>query len=161
MKKLKGVAAVGPIPHSVGFEDPRSRFRFQSLLQDHQDLVQETDAIKKRMQTMEQRKLALLAEVRFLRWRFEYLTKDNSLRCKYLQNPSKVKSRDSKIGSKQIAKKRNYAVDEASPGFKYNKKPQIANGKKAVLQKWEPQFIEKGTTGKMGVQENFTGSRFG
>lgn len=40
MKKLKGVAAVQASPYPVAFEDPRTRVKFQSLLQDYQDLQQ-------------------------------------------------------------------------------------------------------------------------
>ncbi|KAK4765157.1 hypothetical protein SAY86_026247 [Trapa natans] len=161
MKRFKGVATGEPFPYSVGFEDPRARFRFQSLLQDYQDLEQERNALKKKKQIMEQRKLTLLAEVRFLRRRFEYLTRDSSFHLKHLQNPTKGKSRDSKIQSKQTVKKINYAVKEASPqpivtGFKSNKKTRIVNGKKSVLQNSEPQFIKKPATGKMKAHKNFS-----
>lgn len=63
--------------------------------------------------------------------------------------------------TQQIVKKRNYAVKEAShqpigTGFKSNKKSRIGNGKKAVLQIPKPEFIEKATSGKLKVYENFS-----
>ncbi|URE37118.1 cytochrome c oxidase copper chaperone [Musa troglodytarum] len=47
--------------------DVRQRFKYQSLLQDHMELLEETEAKKKKLQKARQKKLQLLAEVRFLR----------------------------------------------------------------------------------------------
>ncbi|URE37113.1 cytochrome c oxidase copper chaperone, partial [Musa troglodytarum] len=46
--------------------DVRQRFKYQSLLQDHMELLEETEAKKKKLQKARQKKLQLLAEVSLL-----------------------------------------------------------------------------------------------
>lgn len=75
-KKLKGVSS-GSNPYSA-YEDARTKMRHQSLMQDYQELREETDAMKNKLQLMKQKKLTLLAEVRFLRQRYNYLMNNHS-----------------------------------------------------------------------------------
>ncbi|XP_074573097.1 uncharacterized protein LOC141829507 [Curcuma longa] len=59
-------------------EEAKAKFRHQSLLQDYGDLVKETEAKRMKLQTANQKKLKLLAEVKFLQKRYKSL----------MQNPS-------------------------------------------------------------------------
>lgn len=78
MKKMKGVA-LPPLPPHVEyppyalFEDQRNRFKHQSLLQDYEELQKETDTMKQKLHMMKERKSMLLAEVRFLKRRHDFL----------------------------------------------------------------------------------------
>ncbi|PKI52361.1 hypothetical protein CRG98_027287 [Punica granatum] len=145
-----------PSSNPTAFEDPRARFKFQILLQDYQDLEKETDAMKKKMQMMKQRKMTLLAEVRFLKRRFEFLTKNNSLHLKQSQNPVKGKPRISEMQSKQIAKKRNYPTKGAVTGFESNKKSRIGNTKKAASEIPKPRLTQKPAKGKGMAYREFS-----
>ncbi|THU52125.1 hypothetical protein C4D60_Mb10t00710 [Musa balbisiana] len=55
-------------------DDVRQRFKYQSLLQDHMELLEETEAKKKKLQEARQKRLQLLTEVRFLRRKQESLS---------------------------------------------------------------------------------------
>ncbi|XP_039018324.1 uncharacterized protein LOC120149666 [Hibiscus syriacus] len=78
MKKMNVVAAsVGYSPYAM-YEDQRTRFKHQSLMQDFQDLHKETDAMRKKLQMLKERKSTLLAEVRFLRRRHKFLMQNRS-----------------------------------------------------------------------------------
>ncbi|XP_009381572.2 uncharacterized protein LOC135594710 isoform X1 [Musa acuminata AAA Group] len=55
-------------------DDVRQRFKYRSLLQDHMELLEETEAKKKKLQETRQKKLQLLTEVRFLRRKQESLS---------------------------------------------------------------------------------------
>ncbi|CAD5184282.1 unnamed protein product [Musa acuminata subsp. malaccensis] len=61
-------------------EDARARLRYQYLLQDYDDLLKETEEKKKNLQKAKQKKLRLLAEVKFLLGRYQSL----------LENPSQT-----------------------------------------------------------------------
>ncbi|CAK9329745.1 unnamed protein product [Citrullus colocynthis] len=74
MKKMKGVVSQYP----PVYDDSKARFKHQSLLQDYQDLEKETGTVKRKLQMMKQKKMTLIAEVRFLRKRYEYLMKNQS-----------------------------------------------------------------------------------
>ncbi|XP_020229259.1 uncharacterized protein LOC109810249 [Cajanus cajan] len=73
MKKMKGVLSMEP-PYEA-YQDQRTRFRHQSLLQDYQDLHKETEAMRRKLQATKQNKLMLEDEVSFLRQRYKYLLK--------------------------------------------------------------------------------------
>ncbi|XVE71150.1 hypothetical protein DITRI_Ditri10aG0127400 [Diplodiscus trichospermus] len=81
MKKMKGVAAAVNVMEyspSAAYEDQRTRFKHQSLMQDFEDLHKETEAMRKKLQMMKERKLTLLAEVRFLKRRHKFLMQNQS-----------------------------------------------------------------------------------
>ncbi|CAN0912228.1 hypothetical protein LINGRAPRIM_LOCUS788 [Linum grandiflorum] len=69
MKKMKGFSVT-----ASGYEDPRIRFKHESLMQDYDQLFKETEDKRKRLEVMKQKKLTLMAEVSFLRRRFKQLT---------------------------------------------------------------------------------------
>ncbi|CAA7046359.1 unnamed protein product [Microthlaspi erraticum] len=58
------------------FEDPKVRLRHHSLKQDYQELHMNTEATRKKLQIMRERKATLMAEVRFLRRRYRHLRQD-------------------------------------------------------------------------------------
>ncbi|MBA0575160.1 hypothetical protein Golob_027749 [Gossypium lobatum] len=79
MKKMKGVAAsVEYSPYPI-YEDQRNRFKHHSLMQDFDDLFKETEAMRKRLQVLKDKKLTLLAEVRFLKRRHKFLMQNRTL----------------------------------------------------------------------------------
>ncbi|CAH8358723.1 unnamed protein product [Eruca vesicaria subsp. sativa] len=55
------------------FEDPKVRFRHLSLMQDYQELHMDTESMRKKLQTLRERKATIMAEVRFLRRRYKHL----------------------------------------------------------------------------------------
>ncbi|XP_008795205.1 uncharacterized protein LOC103711015 isoform X2 [Phoenix dactylifera] len=57
-------------------EEARARYRHQSLLQDYEELLKETEAKEKQLQKVNQKKLKLLAEVKFLQKRYKCLLKN-------------------------------------------------------------------------------------
>jgi len=57
--------------------------RFRSLWRDYNDLVQETEAKKKKLVSANRTKLALLAEVKFLRRKYGSFVKSNSQKTRY------------------------------------------------------------------------------
>ncbi|CAL9112205.1 unnamed protein product [Musa textilis] len=59
-------------------EEARARFRHQSLLQDYEDLLKETEAKRKKLQKANEKKLRLLAEVKFLRRKYKCLSSNPS-----------------------------------------------------------------------------------
>ncbi|KAB2019471.1 hypothetical protein ERO13_D08G273700v2 [Gossypium hirsutum] len=78
MKKMKGVAAsVEYSPYPI-YEDQRNRFKHHSLMQDFDDLFKETEAMRKRLQVLKDKKLTLLAEVRFLKRRHKFLMQNRT-----------------------------------------------------------------------------------
>ncbi|RLN35310.1 uncharacterized protein C2845_PM03G34840 [Panicum miliaceum] len=76
--KKKRPAAAAHAERDAGAGD-----RFRSLWRDYNDLVQETEAKKKRLMSANQTKLALLAEVKFLRRKYESFVKGNSQKTHY------------------------------------------------------------------------------
>lgn len=76
MKKMKGVSLDSSVYGVVEQEEVRMRFKHQSLLQDFAELEKETELMKKRLQKANRKKLTLLAEVKFLRRRYEFLIKN-------------------------------------------------------------------------------------
>ncbi|KAE8688121.1 Detected protein of unknown function [Hibiscus syriacus] len=78
MKKM--IAVAGSLEYSpyAMYEDQRTRFKHQSLMQDFQDLHKETEAMRKKLQMLKERKSTLLAEVRFLKKRHKFLMQTRS-----------------------------------------------------------------------------------
>ncbi|XVE53638.1 hypothetical protein DITRI_Ditri03aG0019000 [Diplodiscus trichospermus] len=78
MRKMKGVAAsIEYSPYSM-YEDQRTRFKHQSLMQDFEDLLKETETMRTKLQMLKEKKLTLLAEVRFLKRRYKFLKQNQS-----------------------------------------------------------------------------------
>ncbi|CAI9098803.1 OLC1v1035511C2 [Oldenlandia corymbosa var. corymbosa] len=77
-KKMKKVAVL-EAPQLPVYEDAKTRMKHQALLQDYQDLQKEVNDIKNKLDSAKDRKLRLLAEVRFLRRRHKHLIEMKSL----------------------------------------------------------------------------------
>jgi len=77
-KKRPAAAAAAHAERDAGAGD-----RFRSLWRDYNDLVQETEAKKKKLVSANRTKLALLAEVKFLRRKYGSFVKSNSQKTRY------------------------------------------------------------------------------
>ncbi|KAE8668547.1 hypothetical protein F3Y22_tig00112293pilonHSYRG00145 [Hibiscus syriacus] len=104
MNKMKGVVAAIEYSPCAMYVDQRMRFKHQSLLQDFEDLHMETDAMRKKLQKMKERRLTLSAEVRFLR-RHKFLMQNRSSSIEaswnFVQPPNTV------VRSKSNVKEKN------------------------------------------------------
>ncbi|KAI0504732.1 hypothetical protein KFK09_015685 [Dendrobium nobile] len=121
MMKRKIRVSVDPGPSSsflVGEED-RARFKHQCLLQDYQELLKETEGKKERLNKALQRKLKLLAEVKFLSKKYQSFSNIPGVSAK----PGRVKRQSCKevnqpyhpvIGTKPPLKERNLKSKEVS-----------------------------------------------
>ncbi|XP_047049364.1 uncharacterized protein LOC124654401 isoform X2 [Lolium rigidum] len=78
-KTKRAPAAAPPPPPESG----RGRDRFEALWHDYHDLLQETEAKKRRLERMHRRKLGLLAEVKFLRKKFSSFVNDDPQQTQY------------------------------------------------------------------------------
>ncbi|MQM07224.1 hypothetical protein Taro_040060 [Colocasia esculenta] len=67
-----------PPPYQMGGEDPRAWFKLQNLMQDYEELLKDAAAKRKRLQIARQKVGNLTDEVKFLRRRRKYLTKNAS-----------------------------------------------------------------------------------
>ncbi|EOA14502.1 hypothetical protein CARUB_v10027722mg [Capsella rubella] len=76
------------------FKDPKVRLRHHCLMQDYQELHMETEAMRKRLETIRKRKATLMAEVGFLRRRYRHLRQEQP------QDIRKVRGRSN--GGKKI-----------------------------------------------------------
>ncbi|KAG2310827.1 hypothetical protein Bca4012_025333 [Brassica carinata] len=84
--------------NSNPFEDQKVRFRHHSLMQDYQELHMDTEAMRKKLQTMQERKATLMAEVRFLRRRYIHLRQESQ---PAMQPPDVKKGRGRSNGVKK------------------------------------------------------------
>nr|CAD1825626.1 unnamed protein product [Ananas comosus var. bracteatus] len=86
MKRVARRVSMESFPSSSSYpvgEDVRERFKFQSLLQDYEELVKEAEAKKMKLQKTKQKKLRLLAEIKFLRRKYKSLIENRSQRAQY------------------------------------------------------------------------------
>lgn len=79
--KTKRAPAAAPPPPAE--REARGRDRFEALWHDYHDLLQETEAKKRRLERMHRRKLGLLAEVKFLRKKFSSFVNDDPQQTQY------------------------------------------------------------------------------
>ncbi|KAK8582012.1 hypothetical protein V6N13_145000 [Hibiscus sabdariffa] len=81
MMKMKGLAVAAPAveysPYDM-YEGQRARFRYQSHMEDFEDLHKETESMRKKLQMMKEQRLTLLAEVKFLKRRQKFLMQNQS-----------------------------------------------------------------------------------
>ncbi|RDY11995.1 hypothetical protein CR513_03230, partial [Mucuna pruriens] len=132
---MKGALSVESPPYAV-YEDQRARLRHQSLLQDYEDLQEETNAMRMRLQAVKQKKLILSAEVRFLRRRYRYLIQNPSPKPKPKQDISHQQKL--KVQATLIPKSKKYSRKESTlrpPTTHLNPKERISNGVETTVQK--------------------------
>ncbi|KAJ0266837.1 hypothetical protein HA466_0007650 [Hirschfeldia incana] len=84
-------------------EDPKVRLRHHSLMQDYQELHMDTEAIRKKLQIMRERKATLVAEVRFLRRRYKHLRQDQPVMQPTVANKGRVRSNGAKKSKTQVS----------------------------------------------------------
>ncbi|GMJ15830.1 INO80-BINDING PROTEIN 2B [Hibiscus trionum] len=96
---------------SVVDQETRARLKHQTLLQEFLDLQKEFVSRKKKLQAMNQKRDALLAEVRFLRQRYSYLSMIKSQEYEQQQQDS-VQSQNPHLRSK-MAKPKSLVINEA------------------------------------------------
>ncbi|CAL0307063.1 unnamed protein product [Lupinus luteus] len=136
MKKMKGVALSMEPSYDV-YQDQRARLRYQSLLQDYEDLHKETEAMRRKLQATKQKRLILSDEVRFLRQRYKYLLENPSPKPQPRQEVPKPQKL--KIQASYTSKGRNYKRKESTLRV-HNTSPlkpkeMISNGAKVALQR--------------------------
>ncbi|GKV03290.1 hypothetical protein SLEP1_g15620 [Rubroshorea leprosula] len=146
MMKVKGVASVAvPMEFSpyVMYEEQRNRFKHQSLLQDFAELQKETETSRKKLHMMKERKLTLLAEVRFLKRRYHFLMENKS--SNPLMERNLVQQKNLGIRSKSIVKgksngRKQPATKRMVPILDSNQKGKTYHEKEATLQYPPPLF---------------------
>ncbi|XP_026412371.1 uncharacterized protein LOC113308103 [Papaver somniferum] len=122
-RKMKGVSVESSSSPFSYDEESRNMFnKHQSLIQDFNELQKETDAMKKKLHKDKQRKLTLLAEVRFLRRRYKFLMRSQS------PNTPRI-DRDLIRSQAPVSHKESYRMPKPSPVLDLN---QISNGEDDV-----------------------------
>ncbi|KAK8654878.1 hypothetical protein V6N13_107474 [Hibiscus sabdariffa] len=136
MKKMKGVvAAMEYSPYGV-YEDQRMRFRHQSLMQDFEDLHKETEAVRKRLQMAKERKLTLLAEVRFLRRRHAFLMQNrssNTVSGRNFEQPQNAVVRSESNVKVKKSTGKEHGLRRLATGFDLNRKGKTCNEKETAF----------------------------
>jgi hypothetical protein len=138
-KKMKGVALDSSVYGQ--FEVSKAKFKHQTLIQDYQELHEEVDAMKNKLETMKLRKLTLLAEVRFLRRRYKYLLNNNKA-VKPSQGQELVQKKFFETQGRRTTKDKNYSRKDASrkvaPVVAVNKKEKISLAKEYARRNLSP-----------------------
>ncbi|XAR66746.1 hypothetical protein NMG60_11013070 [Bertholletia excelsa] len=117
------------------FEDARARFKYQTLMQDYQELHKEVQATRSKLEAMKQRKLTLLAETRFLRHRYKHLLKNKAAppqkRGTFLQK---------NIGTGKTYYIKEAKVRNAATAYNLNQKERFFTAKESVHRNSSPIF---------------------
>ncbi|KAK7304150.1 hypothetical protein RJT34_15229 [Clitoria ternatea] len=133
---MKGIVSVGSPPYAV-YEDQKIRLRRQGLLLDYEDLQEETNAMRMKLQAAKKKRLMLSAEIRFLRQRYRYLMQNPSPKPQPKQDISQLQK--FKHQATIIPKRRKYNRKESNlqPPFAshLNSKERISNGIETSLHK--------------------------
>lgn len=102
MKRARRVPLLESSPSSSSYmaagEEARARFKYQGLLQDYEELVKETEATNRKLQQTKEKKLRLLAEVKFLRRKYKSLS-DNPSQV----TPCRLKKQSRKMPSTSVS----------------------------------------------------------
>ncbi|KAK2992952.1 hypothetical protein RJ640_007334 [Escallonia rubra] len=139
-KKMKGV--VFDSSSYGGYEDVKARFKHQTLMQEYQELQKEVNAKRNKLDNGKQRKLTLLAEVRFLRRRYKYLKNKSGLpREQELVQPRNVEIQRKNNTKVRIHDKKKELTRRNLPLIsKVNQKGQVYVGKEDAPQTSMPKF---------------------
>lgn len=140
-KKSKGVVLDSTAPYGIGvYEDAKARLKYQTLMQDYEELQKEADVMKSKLEASKQRKLMLAAEVRFLRKRREYLVKTKTTNSFKEQSPveapgllkrAKITKEQALIGKEASLKKKLAPLSDGFPVSDQPRKKKIYGGKEA------------------------------
>ncbi|XP_043696393.1 uncharacterized protein LOC122646848 [Telopea speciosissima] len=110
LKKMKRVA-MDSSPSYMVEEDARARFKHQSLMQDYQELLKDTEALNSQLQRTKQKRSTLKAEVRFLRRRYKHLVAVQTPSTQAEPDPPRLVNPE--IRGEPLSEKRNYRSKEA------------------------------------------------
>ncbi|KAL1553812.1 hypothetical protein AAHA92_14439 [Salvia divinorum] len=157
--KIKGGFLDPTTPYGLAArEDVRAKHKYQTLKQDYHDLQKEVGIMRSRVEVGKQSKMALAAEVRFLRKRFSYLvkmkTKNSPQKEKLGQSPNlqKQTKQTERLRRKEATlpilppipevrlKKKQYVIKEVglfgtSPVGKHHRKMLMLDGGKESTQR--------------------------
>lgn len=108
-KKMKQAALVTSPAYACSYEDynyNKISSKHQVLLQEYHDLLKDADNMKNKLVNAKQRKLVLLAEVRFLRKRHKYLLKTRALNLPQeqhitIENQPKLSKKESALHKRE------------------------------------------------------------
>ncbi|XP_039018069.1 uncharacterized protein LOC120149307 [Hibiscus syriacus] len=141
MKKM--IAVAGSLEYSpyAMYEDQRTRFKHQSLMQDFQDLHKETEAMRKKLQMLKERKSTLLAEVRFLKKRHKFLMQtrsSNALAERFFALPQSmvIRSKPNMKGKRSTGKE--HSLRHLATGFGLNQRGKTCSEKETLLTRPSP-----------------------
>ncbi|XP_043707754.1 uncharacterized protein LOC122657059 [Telopea speciosissima] len=141
LKRMKRVA-MDSSPSYMVDEEARTRFKHQSLMQDYQDLLKDTETLKSQLQRSKQNRSVLRAEVRFLRRRYKHLVAVQSPSTPTEPDPPRLMNPE--IRGEPHAEKRSYREKEAPltnhSVFDLN---QVSRGEDDEFQVLEPVRMEK------------------
>ncbi|KAJ6698651.1 hypothetical protein OIU79_012030 [Salix purpurea] len=132
-----------PPSHAIMYEDQRIMFKHQSLMQDYDELYKETEAKKRKLQMMRQKKLTLMAEVRFLRRRYKYLTQNKSQKPPMKQNlvqPQNLVAANKKLKKEKNSSGNNGSLGLPVPRFDLNQKGKVYIDRETTLRNPAPIF---------------------
>ncbi|KAK7304824.1 hypothetical protein VNO77_42714 [Canavalia gladiata] len=153
---MKGVVSVeSPPPYAAVYENQRTKLRHQSLLQDYEDLQEETNAMRMKLQAAKQKKLILSAEIRFLRQRYRYLIQNPSPKPQPMKQDIS-QSQKLKVQATIITKGRKYSRKESTlrpPASHLNSNERISSGVETTLQKTAHMFDLNQNARSLGKKE--------
>lgn len=136
VKRIAGETSFSPYGGGV-YEDPKTRLKRQALLQDYQDLQKDTDDLRNKLDAAKQRKLRLMAEVRFLRRRYKNLLKMKSSN-RLQEQPLNLEKQHNLNGKGRISQKRENALFKLPPLPKPKPKGKMHSGKEAAMRNIAP-----------------------
>ncbi|KAJ4958442.1 hypothetical protein NE237_025553 [Protea cynaroides] len=154
-KKMKRVA-MDSSPSYMVDKEAQTRFKFQSLMQDYQDLLKETEALKSQLQRTKQKKSTLTAEVRFLRRRYKHLVAVQSPKNPTEPDPPRLMNPE--IRGEPLGEKRSYREKKAPlPNHSVFDLNQVSTGEDdeefQVLESVRMEKKPKNQLVSMGVEE--------
>ncbi|CAN1165360.1 hypothetical protein LINPERPRIM_LOCUS33705 [Linum perenne] len=135
MRKMKGVTASASA--ATGYEDPRIRFKHESLMQDYDELLKESEDKRKRFEVMKQKKMTLMAEVSFLRRRFNQLAEIQAQNAKLELQSQTTVMKSKKVRNKGMNSRGNDTPtlrQTAPKKFDLNRKGKAHSGKESISQ---------------------------
>lgn len=131
--------------------------RFRALRRDYHDLLQETEAKKKRLVRTKQRSLALLAEVKFLRRKYQSFLKASSQQTHY-KLKKRARYTPSPLGSKALANHGDHGA--RTEVLSTSKNPNLNFNQDSVLndvgndRQWQHGHLEVEKFDQVGVGED-------
>ncbi|GFZ08284.1 hypothetical protein Acr_20g0000920 [Actinidia rufa] len=131
-------------------EEIRAKLKHQTLLQEYLQLQKEFVSKKRKLQTTNQKRENLFAEIRFLRRRRSYLMEIPSL--KHELEEGSVHKCDADMPRKMLEKKRNHSVKGAPlVSNPYKRREQISEEPLRMEEKLKNQSMDERRLGKKKI----------